>query len=57
MRSGAFVLDMHLTEMKNKSIYETEMYWCHQLLFENSNINEQNDSEIDELREEDYIFH
>ncbi|KAF4436524.1 hypothetical protein FACUT_6382 [Fusarium acutatum] len=47
----------NLTELKTESIYEKDMYWCHQLLLGDCKVDEQNDREIDELKEEDYIFH
>ncbi|CCT71845.1 uncharacterized protein FFUJ_09116 [Fusarium fujikuroi IMI 58289] len=46
-----------LTGLKTESIYERDMYWCHQLLLGDCKVDEQNDREIDELKEEDYIFH
>ncbi|KAL9565719.1 hypothetical protein ACKAV7_009901 [Fusarium commune] len=47
----------NLTGLKTESIYERDMYWCHQLLLGDCKVDEQNDREIDELKEEDYIFH
>lgn len=47
----------NLTGLKTGSIYEKDMYWCHQLLLGDCKVDEQNDREIDELKEEDYIFH
>nr|RBQ88733.1 hypothetical protein FVER53263_06550 [Fusarium verticillioides] len=47
----------NLTGLKTESIYEKDMYWCHQLLLGDCKVDEQNDREIDELKEEDYIFH
>ncbi|KAH7202346.1 hypothetical protein DER44DRAFT_900869 [Fusarium oxysporum] len=46
-----------LMGLKTESIYERDMYWCHQLLFGDCKVDEQNDREIDELKEQDYIFH
>ncbi|KAF5598018.1 hypothetical protein FPCIR_3350 [Fusarium pseudocircinatum] len=47
----------NLTGLKTESIYKRDMYWCHQLLLGDCKVDEQNDREIDELKEEDYIFH
>ncbi|KAH7386224.1 hypothetical protein BKA64DRAFT_136619 [Cadophora sp. MPI-SDFR-AT-0126] len=46
-----------LTLLKDKSMYETDMYWCHQLLFKDCQVEKQNEKEIDELQEEDYLMH
>lgn len=44
-------------QLKGKSIYDTELYWCHQLMLGGCRVDQQNDREIDELKEADYIFH
>lgn len=38
-------------------MYETDMYWCHQLLLKDCQLDKQNEKEIDELQEDDYILH
>lgn len=46
-----------MATLKGKSMYKTEMYWAHQLLMGGHDVDQQNDREIDELHEDNYILH
>jgi hypothetical protein len=54
-RLGATGTDLEC--LKSKSMYETELYWCHQLFLPHWQANQQNDQNMDELREDDFILH